>query len=122
MYVRWFDRAERYYRLAHELFERGYYPESCFYAQQSIEFLLKGLMIKFLGVRPYTHDLIMIYESIKEFINRELDDKLRRCLKFLSEQYMGSRYPDVRIIEYDIGEARECIECLEGLWNVFKTI
>jgi len=102
------------------MFSNGYYMECCFYAQQSIEFLLKGLMIRYLGVRSYTHDLLMLYNSVKDFIGEIDRDKLS-CLKFLSEQYIGSRYPDTRVGEYDRLDGEKCIDCLKVLWSVFKT-
>jgi HEPN domain-containing protein len=106
--------------VAHHMLDQGYYPEACFYAQQCIDFLLKGLMIKYIGARPYTHDLLVIYNSLKEYLRVDLDEEKLYCLKYLTEQYIGSRYPDARISEYGLDDARKCIMCLEELWNVFK--
>lgn len=121
MHTRWIKRAERYYELAHRMFELRYYPEACFYAQQCIEFLLKGLSIKYVGARPYTHDLLVMYSGLREYLGVDVDEGKLYCLKYLTEHYIGSRYPDARISEYDLDDARRCIECLEGLWNVFKS-
>ncbi|MET1159802.1 MAG: HEPN domain-containing protein [Thermoprotei archaeon] len=121
MYVKWIERAKRYYELAHRMFDLEYYPETCFYAQQCIEFLLKGLMIKYVGARPYTHDLLLIFNGLKEHLRINIGEEKLYCLKYLTEQYIGSRYPDARISDYGLDDARKCIECLEELWRVFKS-
>lgn len=121
MHAKWIERAKRYYELAHSMFSQNYYPEACFYAQQCIEFLLEGLAIKYVGARPYTHDLLVIYNGLREHLNVVLDEEKLHRLKYLTEHYIGSRYPDARISEYDLDDAKRCIKCLEELWNVFKS-
>lgn len=35
----------------------------------------------------------------------------------LTEQYIASRYPDARMLEYDRGDGEECIKCMEELFH-----
>ncbi|MGC8544158.1 MAG: HEPN domain-containing protein, partial [Vulcanisaeta sp.] len=33
------------------------------------------------------------------------------------EQYIGSRYPDVRMLDYDKDDAEDCLRCMEMVMN-----
>ncbi|MGC8582986.1 MAG: HEPN domain-containing protein [Thermoproteus sp.] len=114
---RWLSRAERYRALAVEFLQRGYYPEACLFAQQAAEFLLKGRLIEAIGSRPYTRSVYHLVKLLYESLGRGLDAEVVRCAKYLTEQYVGSRYPDARMLEHDREDAEECIKCLEVVWN-----
>lgn len=113
MAQRWYLRAERYKALASEFFHRGFYPEACFFAQQSAEFYLKGKLIEATGARLYTHSILQLLTTLYQTIGKELSEELARCAKYLTEQYIGSRYPDARMLEYDKDDAEQCIKCME---------
>mgnify|MGYP001626454780 CR=1 FL=1 len=120
---RWFRRGERYKALAYEFYQRGLYPEACFFAQQAAEFLLKGRLIEATGSRPYTHSIYHLVKMLFEALGAELGEGVARCAKYLTEQYIGSRYPDARMLDYDRWDAEQCIKCLEEVWrSVEKTL
>ncbi|AAL64272.1 HEPN domain-containing protein [Pyrobaculum aerophilum] len=117
---RWYSRAGRFRALASEFLRRGFYPEACFFAQQSAEFYLKGKLIEVTGARLYTHSILQLLTVLYQTLGRELSEELVRCAKYLTEQYIGSRYPDARMLEYDKDDAEQCIKCMEMIFtNVF---
>jgi len=114
---RWYRRGERYKALAHEFHQRGLHPEACFFAQQAAEFLLKGRLIETTGSRPYTHSVYHLVKMLSEVLGTELEEDVARCAKYLTEQYIVSRYPDARMLDYDREDAEQCIKCLEKIWT-----
>ena len=99
--------------LARDMVSRGFYPEACLFAQQAAEFYLKGLLIKLTGSRPYTYSVLHLLRSYLSLLGREPDENVAMCAKLLSEQYIGARYPDARLLEYDRDDAEMCLKCLE---------
>jgi len=74
-------------------------------------FLLKGRLVEATGSRPYTlyyHLVKMLFETS----GAELEEGVARCAKYLTYQYIGSRYPDARMLDYDRDDAELCIKCL----------
>lgn len=115
MASRWYSRSERMKALAREFLERGFYPESCFFAQQAVEFYLKGKLLELTGSRPYTHSILHLVQSLLRIRGGEAPGELIRCAKYLTEQYLGSRYPDARMLEHDREDAEECVRCMESI-------
>lgn len=117
MAQRWHDRAERYRSLSKEFAQRGFYPESCFFAHQAVEFLLKGRLIELSGSRPYTHSILALIRQLSSLMNKELSEDVTKCAKVLTEQYIESRYPDAKMLDYDRGDAEECVRCMELVFS-----
>ena len=92
---------------------RGFYSEACFFAHQAVEFYIKGRLIELTGSRPYTHSIVALLEQLLSILQRRPSDEVVRCAKLLTEQYIGSRYPDARMLDYDRGDAEECLRCME---------
>ncbi|GAB6943478.1 HEPN domain-containing protein [Vulcanisaeta sp. JCM 14467] len=113
MASRWYARAERYRALSRDMLNRGFYPEACFFAQQATEFYLKGRLIELTGSRLYTHSIIALLNQVDSILNKPLNDEVIRCAKLLTEQYIGSRYPDARMLDYDRTDAEDCVKCME---------
>lgn len=113
MATRWIERAKRYYGLAVEMLERGLYPEACFFAQQAVEFFLKGIAVDRTGARPYTYSILALLRAL----GIDAGGEAFRCAKFLTEQYIASRYPDARMLEYDRDDGEECVKCMELLFR-----
>ncbi|MEZ0319431.1 MAG: HEPN domain-containing protein [Pyrobaculum sp.] len=107
MGARWMARAERYRQLSEEFFNRGFYPEACFFAQQAAEFYLKGKLVELTGARPYTHSILHLLKLLAQAKEVQIDDALAKCAKYLTEQYIGSRYPDARMLDYDRDDAAD---------------
>jgi len=116
-YEKWIERAKRYAALAREMATRGFYPEACLFAQQAAELYLKGLLIKATGARPYTHSILHLLRSYLALSGREPGEEEARCAKLLTEHYLGARYPDARMLEYDAKDAEECLRCMDAVLN-----
>ena len=115
MGTKWIARAERYRQLSEEFFHRGFYPEACFFAQQAADFYLKGRLVELAGIRPYTHSILHLLKLLAQVGGLQLDDAMVKCAKYLTEQYIGSRYPDARMLEYDREDAEECLRCMSAI-------
>ncbi|MGC9136365.1 HEPN domain-containing protein [Caldivirga sp.] len=113
MSSRWFNRAERYRELSRDMVNRGLYDEACFFAQQAVEFYIKGKLIELTGARPYTYSIVALLEQLLSILQRKPRGEVIKCAKTLTEQYISSRYPDARMLDYDRDDAEECIKCME---------
>lgn len=66
------------------------------------------------GSRPYTRSVLHLLRSLS-LLGREPDENAAMCAKLLSEQHVGARYPDARLLEYDRDDAETCLKCLEAV-------
>ncbi len=88
----------------------GEYDSSAFFAQQSAEMLLKAILLKRTGARPYTYSLSEMLESITQAFSVEIPEEVRLCAHKLERHYIASRYPDAGISDYDKSDAQEAVE------------
>jgi len=88
-----------------------------FFAQQAAEFYLKGKLIELTGSRLYTHSIVALLNQVISILNKPLSNDIIKCAKLLAEQYIGSRYPDVRMLDYDKDDAEDCLRCMEMVMN-----
>ncbi len=93
--------------------DRGLYNEACFFAHQAVEFYIKGKLIELTGSRPYTHSIAALLEQLLGILQRRPNGEVVKCAKLLTEQYVSSRYPDARMLDYDRDDAEECLRCME---------
>jgi HEPN domain-containing protein len=113
----WVQKAEKYKSYAQRSLEEEAYDLACFLAQQSAEFLLKGVLIREVGARPLTHSLYEMARRLAQVRAVELSEDVAKCAKSLEEHYVQARYPDARLGPYERWEAEECLRCLETLWR-----
>lgn len=113
MGAKWIARAERYRQLSEEFFHRG--SRGVFFAQQAAEFYLKGRLVELAGIRPYTYSILHLLKLLAQAGGLQLDDAMVKCAKYLTEQYIGSSYPDARMLEYDREDAEECLRCMSAI-------
>ena len=74
--------------------------EVAFLCQQAIEKYLKAVLFELKIPIQKTHDLLKLYDELKEFKNWELDETL---LNKLCDLYIESRYPtDVAFLEGEV--------------------
>lgn len=88
-----------------------------FFAQQAIELYLKGKLVELTGSRPYTYSILQLLSLLAQTLGVAVDVELARCAKYLTEQYIGARYPDARMLEHDRDDAEECIRCMTAIWG-----
>ena len=121
MSVDWFEKARRFFNSAELNFKNGLYDIASFSAHQAVEMLLKGLIVKKTGSKPFTHSLVELYE-ILETIDIKFSDEIKSCLRTLTRHYTQSRYPDARIIDYDMEEAEEALNCMKKVFNYVESL
>jgi HEPN domain-containing protein len=106
-YESWLDRAKSSFELskitANELI---YYEDLCFQAQQASEKALKGLLI-YLGDDPdFTHNLGILLDALKKYI--EIPEIIKEAIK-LTNFAVQTRYPG----EYEEITKEEYEECIK---------
>ncbi|WP_243679055.1 HEPN domain-containing protein [Vulcanisaeta distributa] len=87
------------------------------FAQQAAEFYLKGKLIELTGSRLYTYSIVTLLNQVASILSKPINNDLIRCAKLLTKQYIGSRYPDARMIDYDKDDAEDCLRCMEMVMN-----
>lgn len=113
----WLDKARRLRARASALVGEGEFDFACFAAQQSAEFLLKGLLVGRLGARPITNSLYQLAKAWAEASGALLREEVVRCAKELEQHYVQARYPDARLTPYEEWEAERCLRCLGEIWS-----
>ncbi len=95
----WLNRARSDLTIANAEIPGAFLEDFCLHAQQAAEKALKGLLIA-LGVRsPYTHDIRVLLESIKEAGLQPPDEVLRASR--LSLYASRTRYPGFESVTHD---------------------
>ena len=122
--VDWLEEAKADLRHSKSSIEIGDYNWACFAAQQAAEKSLKASILHILGEYPRGHDLVKLYNMIKDSIS--IDIKLAE-LSRLSSYYTQARYPNAGIErpseEITREQAEEALEVARRVVNeVEKTI
>jgi HEPN domain-containing protein len=116
----WVKKSKTFMNYAEKDLQEGRFDSSAFFAQQSAELLLKAILLKRTGARPYTHSLTELLELIAQVFSAEIPDDVRVCAHILERHYIASRYPDAGIGEYDKSDAQEALRCLKRLMDYVR--
>jgi len=111
----WVVQAEADLRKAKILFDAGEYDGVAFYCHQSVEKMLKALMMRKKNKGKAGHSIIYVAKELK--VPEELFEKIKK----LNPEYLISRYPDIAgvapvdyyskgMVEDYLGVAMEVIE------------
>ncbi|ABW02147.1 HEPN domain-containing protein [Caldivirga maquilingensis] len=118
----WVNKARRLKDYAREDFINGRFDSASFFAQQSVELLLKGILIRLTGSRPITHSTSELLTYLTKILNKDAPQDVIRCSELLEQHYVQARYPDARINEYKSWEAEEAIKCMEVVWSYVQQV
>ncbi len=118
----WFRKAERFREYAREDLANNRFDSAAFFAQQAIEVLLKGLLIKLIGTRPITYSTAELLQYLAKTLNAQPPSDVVRCAEALEVHYIQARYPDARINDYRRWEAEEAIRCMEVVWSYVREV
>jgi len=106
----WFGKARDFLKVAKESKEK--YPWlSCFASQQSVEFTIKGILMKYKGSYPFTHDLSELLEALSEELSVAVPEEIMKECDFLTSHYAQARYS--MISSYNARKAENCIGSAE---------
>ncbi|MEL9990056.1 MAG: HEPN domain-containing protein [Thermoproteus sp.] len=115
--MEWIEKVARFRNSANRAFLEGDYDLACFLAQQAVELVLRGVLLREIGARPLTHSLYELAKRLAQLRGGDLDERLAKCAKSLEEHYIQARYPDARLGPYERWEAEGCLSCMEELWR-----
>jgi len=90
-YLDWYEQGKLDLEKAKKDLESGYYEWSCFTAQQSVEKVVKALILK-LGFTPWGHSITNLLKLIKKEI--KISDELINKAQVLDSYYIPTRYPN----------------------------
>ena len=116
----WLDKAEGDYRTARREFEAAdslSYDAVCFHAQQSVEKLMKAIMIHNKVVPPRIHNLARLSELVKPLcpgLDLAIED-----LNHLTTLGMAVRYPGESADRSDAEEVLQICDRLRGALEPF---
>ena len=90
----WVAKSDADFRSAQRLLRARKDPDfdgAFFHAQQSVEKLMKAVLIRKKSVPPKTHDLIVLHELIGQVVDDWIADE--PALRFLTRGAVVFRYP-----------------------------
>jgi HEPN domain-containing protein len=106
----------------HEDLANNRFDSASFFAQQTIEMLFKGLLIKLTGTWPITNFTAELLQYLAKTLNVQPPNDVMRCAEALEMHYIQARYPDARINDYRRWEAKEAIRCMEVVWSYVREV
>ena len=109
---KWIAKSLKFKELASRSLEEKSYDFASFFAQQAVEFYLKGMLVQRAGVKSYSHSLTVLIESLIE-AGVAVPRDVRDCTRKLGEHYLQALYADARITDYREDEAKEALRCME---------
>jgi len=116
-YESWIDRAKSSLEISKIAINNNvYYEDLCYQSQQAVEKGVKGLLIYY-GIEPeFTHDIGILLEGLKKFIN--IPENIKEAIN-LTKYAILTRYPG----EYDeitqegyeksVKIAKDCLDWIE---------
>lgn len=122
----WFGKARDFLKVAKESKER--YPWlSCFASQQSVEFTIKGILMKYKGSYHFTNDLSELLEALSEELPITVPEEVMKECDFLTSHYAQARYSmmssyNARKAENCIGSAEKVLNWLSGAFEEVKEV
>lgn len=124
-YKNWEKEAEWDLDTAKILKEQGRHNSSAFYAQQSVEKLVKAVLM-FKNESPWGHSTRELILRLSEIINEDLSDLIHLTSK-LDLHYIPSRYPNAHPDSaphevYDEEMAEEAIDNAQQVFNDLQVI
>lgn len=124
MLQEWFDFAEMDFLTAKHLYD-NMYPKPleiiCYHCQQSVEKLLKTVLISYGVTIKKTHDLGLLAEMLQEYM--EVDSRYMEMCDDLTPYGVKIRYPqELSVEEYHVKKAlSETEELYNWLRGLLKT-
>ncbi len=120
-YESYIEKSRRFYENALLNKDKKYYDISLFSLHQSMEFLLKALLIKNSGDFPKSHNLRVLMEYLLKISNEKCKNLLNFYiskngirLSYLSDAYISSRCFISSYSENDVNELIDMIKNLRG--------
>ncbi|MEM0349909.1 MAG: HEPN domain-containing protein [Candidatus Caldarchaeum sp.] len=108
----WFEKARKFIKYAEDDYRLGRYDSASFFAQQSVEMLLNGLLLERTGARPFTHSISEMLNTLSLVYQKDVPHDVLVCASKLERHYAAARYPDTGVVHYNVWDAEEALECM----------
>ncbi|MEJ2774697.1 HEPN domain-containing protein [Sulfolobaceae archaeon RB850M] len=122
----WFGNTRDFLKVAKESKEK--YPWlSCFASKQSVEFTIKGILMKYKGSYPFTYDSSELLDTLNKELSVAVPEEIIKECDFLTPHYTLTRYSivssyNVRKTENCIGSAEKVLIWLSGAFDEVKEV
>jgi HEPN domain-containing protein len=91
--LRWIDSGQNDLAVAQSLFADKHFYAAAFFAQQSAEKVLKGLL-RLHGHVSWGHNCFDLLKQIEKLLTSAVDSSIITSAQRLDDHYIPSRYPD----------------------------
>jgi len=103
------NRAKNFLDGAKERFQKGDWDLTCFMAEQSVQLLMKAVILEKGGEVPKTHSIRKLFGLLYHITKEEKLKYDRKALIFLESAYLNSRYFSFSYEKEDAEEALKIV-------------
>jgi len=103
------NRAKNFLDGAKERFQKGDWDLTCFMAEQSVQLLMKAIILEKGGEVPKTHSIRILFGLLYHITKEEKLKYDRKALIFLESAYLNSRYFNFTYEKEDAEEALKIV-------------
>ncbi|TET61085.1 MAG: HEPN domain-containing protein [Promethearchaeota archaeon] len=112
-------RARNFLDGAKERFQKEDWDLTCFMAEQSVQILLKAIILEKGGEIPKTHSIRKLFGILYQLTKDEVFKYDRKALVFLESAYLNSRYFS---FVYEKEDAKEALKIAEEVKDLVESV
>ena len=112
-------RARNFLDGANERFQKEDWDLTCFMAEQSVQILLKTIILEMGGEIPKTHSIRKLFGILYQLTKDEVFKYDRKALIFLESAYLNSRYFS---FVYEKEDAEEALKIAEEVKDLVESV
>ncbi len=113
------NRAKNFLEGANERFQKEDWDLTCFMAEQSVQLLLKAVILELGGEIPNTHSIRKLFGLLFHITKNEKLKYDRKALIFLESAYLNSRYFS---FNYEKEDAEEALKIVAEVKNIVENV
>jgi len=112
-------RARNFFNAAKERYEKKDWDLTCFFAEQSVQLLMKATILEIGGDFPKTHSIRKLSSLLYHITKDESLKFDRKSLIFLESAYLNSRYFS---FTYNEEDAKEALKIAKEIKVIIKNV
>jgi HEPN domain-containing protein len=112
-------RAKNFLDGAKERFQKEDWDLTCFMAEQSVQLLIKAIILEKGGETPKTHSIRNLFGLLYQLTKDKAFKYDRKALIFLESAYLNSRYFN---FVYEKEDAKEALKIAEEVRRIVEII
>ena len=113
------NRANNFLDGAKERFQKGDWDLTCFMAEQSVQILMKAVILEKGGAIPKTHSIRQLFGLLYHITKEEKLKYDRKALIFLESAYLNSRYFN---FSYEKEDAEEALKIVAEVKKIVEDV